>query len=305
VLGETTPQDLVTELGPPDSIHRKSDRRVSIHRARKGSSVGAGGPRSRRGSSNSEVHHSPGNVVIRGLAPLDSDLSSHGESSDSEEDGDEVLDDGRESASEQVFYNYYSHGFDILISTPTNPSTAPPAAPNDATQDSGGTPMPLDAADPVLPRTHLTATKILLHGNVPGSWAFNRHRRLRWTLESIPSDEGAQAEPLTSERHWRDIQTRLQAAFRGLYASDEEERAASLPMVVNRGWGREEFGVDAEWGVVGGWEDGASAAARRGRDDARPGEGDQERMGAAEVYGFPGLVFEVLKNGAVSCLMVY
>jgi hypothetical protein len=28
-------------------------------------------------------------------------------------------------------------------------------------------------------------------------------------------------------------------------------------------------------------------------------------MGAAEVYGFPGLVFEVLKNGAVSCLMVY
>lgn len=165
--------------------------------------------------------------------------------------------------------------------------------------------MPLDAADPVLPRTHLTATKILLHGNVPGSWAFNRHRRLRWTLESIPSDEGAQAEPLTSERHWRDIQTRLQAAFRGLYASDEEERAASLPMVVNRGWGREEFGVDAEWGVVGGWEDGASAAARRGRDDARPGEGDQERMGAAEVYGFPGLVFEVLKNGAVSCLMVY
>ena len=311
VLGETTPQDLVTELGPPDSIHRKNDRRVSIHRARKGSSAGGGGggPRSRRGSSNSEVHHSPGNAVLRGLTPLDSDLSSHGESSDSEEDGDEVLDDGKESGSEQVFYNYYSHGFDVLISTPTKPSTASPAAPTDAdaTQDSGGAPMPLDATDPVLPRTHLTATKILFHGNVPGSWAFNRHRRLRWSLESIPPSEGSDGDgdegPLTSERHWRDIQARLRTAFRGLYGSDEEERAASLPMVVNRGWGRDEPGVDAEWGVVGGWEDGTSAV-RRGKD-ARPGEGDQERMGAAEVYGFPGLVFEVLKNGAVSCLMVY
>jgi hypothetical protein len=206
-------------------------------------------------------------VLHRGLAPLDSDHSSHGESSDSEEDGDEVLDD-KESGSEQVFYNYYSHGFDILISTPTKPSTAPPSdqTNEDATQvDSSGAPMPLDAAGPVLPRTHLTATKILFHGNVPGSWAFNRHRRLRWSLESVgATNDDADSEPLTSERHWRDIQARLQTAFRGLYESEEEQRAASLPMVVNRGWGREEFGVDAEWGVVGGWEDGASGAKRGG-----------------------------------------
>src|ERR1700691_957428 len=113
--------------------------------------------------------------------------------------------------------------------------------------------MPLDATDPALPRTHLTATKILFHGNVPGSWAFNRHRRLRWSLESIPPSEGSDGdgdeEPLTSERHWRDIQARPRTALPGLYGSDDEERAASLPMVVNRGWGREEFGVDAEWGV--------------------------------------------------------
>jgi isoleucyl-tRNA synthetase len=80
-------------------------------------------------------------------------------------------------------------------------------------------------------------------------------------------------------------------------------------MVVNRGWGREEVGTDSEWGVVGGWEDGGGAGAGAG-SMVRKGEGSQdsaetEKLGAAEVYGFPGLVFEVLKNGAVSCLMVY
>ncbi|MBE7181917.1 MAG: hypothetical protein INR71_12055, partial [Terriglobus roseus] len=31
VLGETTPQDLITDLGPPDAIYKKSDRRSEIH----------------------------------------------------------------------------------------------------------------------------------------------------------------------------------------------------------------------------------------------------------------------------------
>ncbi|KAI4122392.1 MAG: hypothetical protein LQ347_006512, partial [Umbilicaria vellea] len=31
-LGQTTPQDLVAELGPPDAIYRKNDRRLSIHK---------------------------------------------------------------------------------------------------------------------------------------------------------------------------------------------------------------------------------------------------------------------------------
>ncbi|KFY01959.1 hypothetical protein O988_02418, partial [Pseudogymnoascus sp. VKM F-3808] len=36
-LGQTTPQQLVAELGPPDSIYRKSDQRMAIHKARAGS----------------------------------------------------------------------------------------------------------------------------------------------------------------------------------------------------------------------------------------------------------------------------
>jgi isoleucyl-tRNA synthetase len=320
VLGETTAQDLVTELGPPDNIHKRNDRRVAIHRARKGSET----VHSRRGSSTSAVQVDPSE---RGTAFIDSDPSSRGGSSgsdDEDEDDENVIVEGKKStASEQVFYNYYSHGFDILIAPPTAPSSASPTAdqvqharPRSTSVSSTSPqnlPIPADSTtDPVLPRSHLTATKILFHGNVPGSWPFNRHRRLRWTLESVPiSDADADASPpVTSETSWRDIQRRLAKVFRDHYDTAEAARIASLPMVVNRGWGREEVGTDSEWGVVGGWEDGGAGAGAGASSMVRKVDGSQdsaetERLGAAEVYGFPGLVFEVLKNGAVSCLMVY
>jgi isoleucyl-tRNA synthetase len=321
VLGETTTQDLVTELGPPDNIHKRNDKRVAIHRARKGSET----VHSRRGSSTSAVQVDPSE---RGTAFIDSDPSSRGASSESDEEDEDdenvVVDGKKATSSEQVFYNYYSHGFDILIAAPTSPSSASPTAdrvqqtrPRSTSVSSTSPqnlPVPADStADPVLPRSHLTVTKILFHGNVPGSWPFNRHRRLRWTLESVPlpdaEDDADASPPITSESSWRDIQRRLAKVFRDHYETAEEARIASLPMVVNRGWGREEVGTDSEWGVVGGWEDGGGAGAGAG-SMVRKGEGSQdsaetEKLGAAEVYGFPGLVFEVLKNGAVSCLMVY
>jgi isoleucyl-tRNA synthetase len=102
--------------------------------------------------------------------------------------------------------------------------------------------------------------------------------------------------------HWRDIRNQLRQVFADHYPSKEEQRIAALPMVLNRGWGREDVGTDADWGVVGGWEEGGGKARGEGKDGE---EREQEKMGAAELYGFPGLVFEVLKNGAVSCLMVY
>jgi hypothetical protein len=238
----------------------------------------------------------------------DSEQSSQAGGSDSDDEDSDVLVEGveKDHGSEQVFYNYYSHGFDILVSYPTPPSAASPTAQrpqNFNTRDgSPGIPPTPSSTDPVLPRSHLTVTKVLFHGNVPGSWAFNRHRRLRWTLESVPLENGYK-DLLTSEMHWRDIRGQLQEVFRDHYATKEEERAASLPMVLNRGWGREELGMEGDWGVVGGWEDGAGGKAGAGGKHGE--EGEQEKMGAAEVYGFPGLVFEVLKNGAVSCLMVY
>jgi isoleucyl-tRNA synthetase len=313
ILGETTPQDLVTELGPPDTIHKKKDRRVSIHRPRKGSAA----VESRRGSSTSAVH-----VDVGRTSPgyVESDPSSRAVSSDSEDEDDEgdhiTVDGKKNSTPEQIFYNYYSHGFDILIGSATTPSFASPTAdphpePLSRTNSMSSTsqanlPIPnLPETPPVLPRSHLTATKMIFHGNVPGSWTFNRHRRLQWTLESVPETVSDGSAPLTSETSWKDVQHRLQKVFREHYSSPEEARLASLPMVVNRGWGREEAGTDSEWGVVGGWEDGGGAGTG---SVVKKGEGSQdetEKLGAAEVYGFPGLVFEVLKNGAVSSLMVY
>lgn len=297
VMGETTPQDLVTELGPPDSIHRKNDRRVSIHRQshRKGSSAG----HSRRNSSAAEMSLSPpirGNS-LRNSPFMDSEASSQAEDSEhSDEDGEVIVDGQEQEGSEQVFYNYYSHGFDILISNPVAPSAAVP----DRNGLLGVTLEKERSAEPVVSRSHLTATKILFHGNVPGSWSFNRHRRLRWTLGSIPGSP-----MITSETPFKEIQQRLQDVFRSTYADKREEDAALLPMVVNRGWGRDEIGGEGDWGVLGSWEDTTSASNRRKGDGTASEESPAEKMGGAEVYGFPGLIFEKLKNGAVSCLMVH
>jgi len=283
IMGETTPQDLVTELGPPDSVHRRKDSRVAIHRNRKNSSAST----SRRGSSNDDM--SP---QIRNL-PFDSDSSSQVEESEESdlEEGVVVDPKDKEEDSGQVFYNYYSHGFDILISNPLPPSTTSHAGPT----NSNGT----SSADAVLPRSHLVAVKILLHGNVPGSWPFNRHRRIRWILDFAATDDNP--DPPTSEMLFKDIRYNLQQFFYESYDTEEERRAAALPMVVNRALGREELVADGEYGVIGSWEDGGTSSVRR--LDQKTTEG--EKIGGAEVYGFPGMVFEVLKNGTVSCLMVY
>jgi isoleucyl-tRNA synthetase len=312
VMGETTPQDLITELGPPDGIHRKNDRRVNIHRARKGSSVG----HSRRNSSATDVTGTspagPGGrrVGFAGFSPEDyhavEGQSGSAAETDTDDDYDDDADAKKRERTEQVFYNYYSHGFDILVSNPSSPSWESPTAPDPSTvpypySSKEGTVLadvlPRVESDAFIPRNHLTATKIIFHGNVPGSWPFNRHRRIRWTLESVPTESSP--DPLTSETEWQDVQGRLQEVFKEVYSSEEEQRSASLPMVVNRGWGREDVSVDSEWGVVGGWED----SGRKGGGGGGGGS-EMERIGGTEVYGFPGLIFEVLKNGVVSSVMV-
>ncbi|KAF2454319.1 hypothetical protein BDY21DRAFT_291636 [Lineolata rhizophorae] len=291
VLSETTPQDLVAELGPPDAIYRKNDRRLSIHRA--------------RGSSTAESVASsdlmPG--AGTGAAGLmdDSDLS---DGADGEGGPSGAAQDAREYAAAECFYNYFHHGFDIFISQPTAVSPPSPTSPR---REAHLSPSPL---------AHLTATKILFHANVPGSYPFNRHRRSRWTLEHVPCEP--YTEPLNSEMRFADISGRLREVFRGTYASDEEAALQQRGMVLNRGWG-DSPGSSCE--LLGGWEgeaDGTGQGGRRkaggagvgdgdgGQDDSAAGLGDsvEQGLGNTELFGFPGLVFEVLKNGAVSCLTV-
>ncbi|KFY63786.1 hypothetical protein V496_03689, partial [Pseudogymnoascus sp. VKM F-4515 (FW-2607)] len=106
-LGQTTPQELVAELGPPDAIYRKSDQRMAIHKARAGSETQQTRP-----------HLEPPTADDS----TDTDASSirTGTSVSEEDDSDSGSVDGK--MSKECFYNYFYHGFDILVSPPTSPS---------------------------------------------------------------------------------------------------------------------------------------------------------------------------------------
>ena len=260
-LGETTPQDLIAEFGPPDAIYRKHDRRISIHRA-----AGAGGD---------AMHLSPS--PGRGMDMPDTDHSSSNSVTDDSDD--EILPSSIGDSSSlpaECFFNYFHHGFDAFISYPTTPG---PAFPSSGISD----PSPPSSA------SQLTVTKIVLHGNVPGSYPFNRHRRSRWMIHLDESDDG-----LTSESPYEEISTRLRGVWKGSYGDQKDEHAMQRPMVLNRGWGDSpESSVE----FLGGWEE---TTAKGPRTDDHDGG-----LGNTELFGFPGLLFEVLKNGAVSCLTVY
>ncbi|KAJ5262597.1 hypothetical protein N7524_007902 [Penicillium chrysogenum] len=253
-LGETTPQDLIADFGPPDAIYRKNDRRISIHRA-------AGG---------GDLHLSPS--PGRGIEIPDGDHSSTNSVTDDSDEEMTTLNIGDPtSLPAECFFNYFHHGFDAFISYPTTPGPAFPAS---------GRPDP----SPQPPSSQLTVTKIILHGNVPGSYPFNRHRRSRWL---IPLDESGDC--LTSESPYDEVSERLRTTWKGSYASPAEERALQRPMVLNRGWGESpESSVE----FLGGWEETTAKGPRGGAD------GQDGGLGNTELFGFPGLLFEVLKNGA-------
>ncbi|PLB37568.1 isoleucine--tRNA ligase ISM1 [Aspergillus candidus] len=259
-LSRTTPQDLIAEFGPPDAIYRKHDRRISIHRA----AGGGGGSQDPLGMS-----PSPG----RGIDITDTDQSSNNSAADdSDDEVTTTLDPS--SLPTECFFNYFHHGFDAFISHPDTPG---PALPGSALSD----------PTPVSPSSQLVVTKIILHGNVPGSYPFNRHRRSRWRI-SLDSSE----DTISSETRWDEVFGRLKDVWKGFYASSTEERALQRPMVLNRGWGDSpESSVE----FLGGWEESTGKGQRAGND------GHDAGLGNTELFGFPGLLFEVLKNGAVSC----
>ncbi|RMZ72892.1 isoleucyl-trna synthetase [Pyrenophora seminiperda CCB06] len=271
VLSETTPQDLIMELGAPDSIYRKNDHRLSIHKHR-------------RTSDASDL--SPG-----GLTPDDD--SDHGsaipsDNEDAWEDDDDAAIEAqeREVAAAEHFYNYYHHGFDILISQPTHIS--PPSPTAERREANLGEEEELSAQ----PLNHLTAVKVIFHGNVPGSYQFNRHRRSRWTLEHVPS--AMYRDPLNSEMGFGDISGRLKEVFKTVYENEEQERLQQRGMALNRGWG-DSPGSSCE--LLGGWEDSSGKKSKFANAGSVLMEGAAD-VGNVELFGFPGMVFEVMKNGA-------
>ena len=71
-------------------------------------------------------------------------------------------------------------------------------------------------------------------------------------------------------------------------------------MVLNRGWGES---PESSIELLGGFEQ----APKTQESAAGKGDGSDAvaSMSNTELFGFPGLLFEVLKNGWVSCLTVY
>ncbi|KAK1752576.1 hypothetical protein QBC47DRAFT_388891 [Echria macrotheca] len=268
-LGDTTQQDLVAELGPPDAIYRKNDQRMYVHKLR---------------TTSNTVARPSGNDLKRFDDLTDTDQSSAHTASDGYDSNDEAVEDELvDHVSSECFYNYFYLGFDILVSTPTSPSKPPPSQ----GPDSGIPEVQFKSASP----DRLVATKVILHGNVPGSYPFNRHRRCRWEIAYL---SGA---VVNSETPFSDMEPSLREEWKSIYASEEEGKQKQRGMVLNRGWG-DSPGSSCE--LLGGWEESGTATT--------PGVGkkfDGSEDSTTTLYGFPGLVFEVLKNGYVSAVTVF
>lgn len=269
-LGSTSPQDLVASLGPPDAIYRKNDQRMSIHKTRSFS-----GTHRRVNSEQRIVDDS-----------TDTDVSSAHTATDDSDDAD----GGGEIAgivSGECFYNYFYHGFDILIAPPTTPSQRAPS--NTKVKAFANAARYLGDAS-----SRVVATKLILHGNVPGSYPFNRHRRCRWEIEYLQTKKG---KSVNSETTFSKVEQRLYEEWKGIYKDEEEARYRQRGMVLNRDWGNSP-GSSVE--LLGGWEESVGGRRMNSNDS-----NDMKGLGNTTLYGFPGLVFEVLSNDTVSGLTVF
>lgn len=267
LLGKTTPQELVAELGPPDAIYRKNDQRMSIHKNR----------------TPSMNHKRPDVNELRQDDSTDTDQSSvHTATDDSDEEEGEGEAAGNVSG--ECFYNYFYRGFDVLLSTRTTRSLRPPS--KETIEPSTYDPVQDDSSQ------NLVASKIILHGNVPGSYPFNRHRRCRWEIKYLNQPGN---DIINSESPFKHIESRLQEEWKSIYKNTTEAKSRQRGMVLNRDWG-DSPGSSVE--LLGGWEESAGTK----RQDS--GEG-LTGLGNTTLFGFPGLVFEVLKNGAVSGVTVF
>ncbi|KAF2721826.1 hypothetical protein K431DRAFT_267760 [Polychaeton citri CBS 116435] len=265
VINETTPQDLITELGPPESIHRRSEKTASTQsntRNRANSSA-------RQVSNGRTPGSQPSSYSSTGTDTFDTDFESD----------DMVEDDAQERASREAFWCYFSHGLDILVGPP---SDTPGGLAAKSAPDSEETPLSMFH--------HLVVTKVAIHGNIPGSYAFNRHRRLRWGIlgGSIPLKTG-----FSSEDKFDVVKSKLIKVFR---ASDPtlSEHDMARGKVVNRTWGADPG--DSDFFLP---DSGDS-----GEDLGEASSGSEAWLGNTRLHNFPGIVFEVLESGAIAGLVV-
>ena len=251
VLNETTPQDLVTDFGPPDVIYKRPTdttgmpQRPSRATRRRSSNVV---PRGSYGSTPSSVS------------------STNTDTYDADFEEDDAIDGPDVVRSEDQYYCYYNYGFDVLLSSAVNATSAN----NNASS------------------SRSRVLRIILHGNIPGSYSFNRHRRCQWTVDYIKP----QQEPIISEANFQDIHARLLAAFKGVWPEKEMREG----MVLVRDWNGDSPSGSAV--LIGEESDEEEEEELWDRNK-------EQWLKNTRLYTFPGLMMEVMHNGAISALTVY
>lgn len=249
-LNETSPQDLITELGAPDAtfkpivkenapVQSTHKRTASATRPRSGSRIHPGSQPSSYSSTNTDT--------------FDTDFDS--------EDADE---DPAERANRASYWCYFGHGMDILVGPPSEPESS-----------HGNNTLLSTSPD-------LVVKRVVIQGNVPGSAAFNRHRRLRWTLElpSAPDDVILHSEC--------NFESELKPTLLQTYVEAAKDPQTAMGRVINRCW---DDPMDSGFFLPD-----------QDRDEADDGSarGGEAWLGNVRLFQFPGVMFEVLQNGAVA-----
>lgn len=253
-LNVTTPQDLITELGAPDATFKptiKESTPLQPHHKRTGSAT--------RPRSGTRLH--PGSQPS-------SYSSTNTDSFETDFDSEDADEDPAERANRAAYWCYFSHGMDILVGPPSEPEGSRNSA--------------LLGANP-----DLVVKRVVIQGNVPGSAAFNRHRRLRWTLE-LPFQSNHLA-ILHSECNF---EYELKPTLLSTYSEAAKDAQTAMGRVINRCW---DDPMDSGFFLPD-----------QDRDEADDGstKGSEAWLGNVRLFQFPGVMFEVLQNGAVAGVYV-
>ncbi|KAK0543078.1 hypothetical protein OC844_007662 [Tilletia horrida] len=178
VLGQTTTQDVLAELGAPQRRFGKVDERLGIHSFAAAASAAAAaaalssvGGSGRRTDGNA-VELARGRMWKAGAA-----LGADGAEFEEGEAMDEVHDNPE-------FWNYFDLGIDLLFATPA----LTPAA---VASSGGGNANGAQSVQPGLGKgagAGGVLLKVIVHSNVPGSALFQRFHRCPWVVvPAVPS----------------------------------------------------------------------------------------------------------------------
>lgn len=243
-LGQSTAQDLVTDLGPPDVVYKRPGHILNPPRA------------------NDSTDRRRSSIRRHSRASAPSSFSSNNtDSYDFDFDENSAVEGPDVTKLEEQYYCYYRHGIDILLGDIGNSRNHASGAPQ-------------------------VVTRVILHGNIPGSHAFGRHRRIPWNFALNEK----QSEPVTSESAFSDVQSALIQRF----STSWPERDMKDGMVIVRDWNADTLG--------------GSAILVENDSDVEENNTDADKadqwLKNTQLFRFPGLMFEVMHNGAISALTV-